>query len=164
MVTQNIGNGLRTGLPVNGAVGTALPVLAPGTAFVAVPTPSNSAGLMTAAAAAFGAEVTTSGVSGSIVLVTDGATATNACAPLVGFPAGAIALVDRGTCTFVEKAANVQAAGGIGMIVTNNVAGNPIAMGGTGPGITIPAVMVSQASGLALRSPGTANGTLRRAQ
>jgi extracellular elastinolytic metalloproteinase len=72
---------------------------------------------------------------------------------------GQIALVDRGTCDFVVKAANAQAAGAIGMIVANNVAGDPIVMGGTTP--QIPAVMVTQAAGATLRAAAPIQATIR---
>jgi hypothetical protein len=52
-------------------------------------------------------------------------------------PAGSIALVDRGFCGFVVKAANAQPAGASAMIVSNNAPGNPITMGGTDPAVTI---------------------------
>ncbi len=64
---------------------------------------------------------------------------------------GMIPLISRGTCTFAEKILNAQAAGAIGVVVMNNVAGDPIIMGGVSTGITIPAVMVSVADGLAIR-------------
>ncbi|MES1243222.1 MAG: S8 family serine peptidase, partial [Acidobacteriota bacterium] len=77
-------------------------------------------------------------------LTTDGCTAlTNA-----GAVAGNIALVDRGTCGFQIKASNAQAAGAIGVIIANNVPGDPnlIAMGGTASStITVPTIMISQA-------------------
>ncbi len=93
--------------------------------------------------------------SGNIVLANDGtANPSEACSALIGFPAGAIALVDRGTCTFVEKVQNGQAAGAIAVVVVNNVAGAPIAMGGTSATITIPSVMISQANGNAIKAGG----------
>ena len=63
--------------------------------------------------------------------------------------AGKIALIDRGTCTFVTKVRHAQTAGAIGVIVVNNVAGPPIGMAddGAGSDITIPSVMISQADG-----------------
>jgi extracellular elastinolytic metalloproteinase len=62
--------------------------------------------------------------------------------------AGKIALVDRGSCLFVEKVLALQAQGAVAVVVVNNVAGAPITMGGTDPGnITIPAVMISMADG-----------------
>ena len=79
------------------------------------------------------------------------------CQPFT-VPAGSIALVDRGFCGFVVKAAQAQAAGASAMIVANNAPGTPITMGGTDPTITIPSVMVSQANGATIRAglPATA--------
>jgi hypothetical protein len=68
------------------------------------------------------------------------------CKPLIGFPGGAIALVDRGACSFVQKATNAQAAGASAVIVVNNVPGDPSTLSGSGPAITIPVVHVSQAT------------------
>jgi hypothetical protein len=60
--------------------------------------------------------------------------------------AGNIALIDRGNCTFVIKAAAAQAAGAIAVIIGNNAAGlPPNPMGGSDPSITIPVVGISQA-------------------
>jgi len=63
--------------------------------------------------------------------------------------AGKIALIDRGTCTFVTKVRHAQTAGAVAVIVANNVAGPPIGMAddGTGSDITIPSVMISRADG-----------------
>ena len=65
---------------------------------------------------------------------------------------GKIALVSRGICTFSEKIRNAQDAGAVAVIVVNNVAGDPIAMGlgGIANEPTIPAVMVSRTDGTAL--------------
>ena len=41
----------------------------------------------------------------------------------VGFPAGTIALISRGSCTFAIKATNASAAGAIGVIIYNNAPG-----------------------------------------
>jgi uncharacterized repeat protein (TIGR01451 family) len=98
-------------------------------------------------------------------LTTDGCTAfTNAAAV-----AGNIALIDRGTCGFIVKVQNAQAAGAIGAIVANNVTGDPnlTLMGGTappGPAVTIPSVFISLADATTIRSqlPGV-NGTLAAA-
>jgi Zn-dependent M28 family amino/carboxypeptidase len=50
-----------------------------------------------------------------------GNTSTSGCevADFAGFPAGNIALIQRGTCTFEAKAENAAAAGAIGVIVFN---------------------------------------------
>ncbi|HEX6238010.1 MAG TPA: PA domain-containing protein, partial [Acidimicrobiales bacterium] len=66
----------------------------------------------------------------------------------------------RGTCGFVVKAANAQAAGATAMIVANNAPGAPITMGGTDPAITIPSVMVSQADGTTIKTGLPATGTV----
>jgi hypothetical protein len=126
---------------------------------VTVDPPSAAAGTYQATGAAFGPAPDETGISGEVVVVNDGsANPTEGCSPLVGFPAGAVALVDRGTCAFVQKAVNAQAAGAVAMIVANNAAGAPIDMGGTDPSITIPSGMISQADGNTIKAglPATA--------
>ncbi len=134
---------------------------------VTINPPSSAAGTYGATGAAFGPAPTPTGVSGAVVLVNDGsATPTLGCQPLVGFPAGAIALVDRGsppggpTCGFTMKVKNAQDAGAVGVIVANNVAGEPIVMGGADPTITIPAVMVSLADGNVIKAGLPATGRI----
>lgn len=70
-----------------------------------------------------------------------------ACVPPSNSLTGKIALINRGTCTFIIKVKNAQDAGAIAVIMVNNVADAPIAMGGTDNTITIPAIMISQADG-----------------
>lgn len=115
-----------------------------------VVSPAGLAGNYTSTyATGFGAQITTS-LTGSVVLVNDGtATPTLACAALTNAAAvsGKIALIRRGDCAFVVKALNAQNAGAIGVILMNNIEGNPVAMGGTDPTITIPVIMVSQTVG-----------------
>ena len=48
-----------------------------------------------------------------------GSTSGCSAADFAGFPAGAIALVQRGTCTFREKATNAQAAGAVAVVIFN---------------------------------------------
>jgi hypothetical protein len=123
---------------------------------VTVDPPSSAAGTYGATGAAFGPAPTPSGVSGSIVLVNDGTatppsgTPSDGCEPFT-LPTGAIALLDRGLCGFVVKVKNAQDAGAAAVIVANNVAGDPITMGGDDPTITIPSVMVSQANGATIK-------------
>ncbi len=77
-------------------------------------------------------------------------TSGRACTAVEGRPfEGKIAVVRRGACTFTTKIRNAQNAGAIGVVVVNNVAGDPIAMGhdGTTPKPTIPAVMVEKNGG-----------------
>jgi hypothetical protein len=128
---------------------------------VTVDAPSSAAGGYQAAGANFGPAPDATGVSGDIVLVDDGVAAvTDGCTPLVGFPAGAIALVDRGTCGFVVKAQNAQAAGATAMIVGNNVAGAPFTMGGTDPTIVIPSLMISLDDANVIKAGLPATGTV----
>src|SRR6266511_2846117 len=68
---------------------------------------------------------------------------------------GKLAIVDRGTCTFSTKVRNAIAAGAIGVLVINNVAGDPTAMAKDGGGgDDLPAVMIGLNEGAALRASG----------
>jgi hypothetical protein len=132
--------------------------------------PSAAAGTYAASGANFGPDPTPAGISGAFSVVDaafnadfPAALPSEGCGTLIGFPAGAIALIDRGTCPFVTKVANAQAAGAAAAVVINNVAGAPITMGGTDPTITIPSVMVSQSDGAAIKVGLPANGTVREA-
>jgi minor extracellular serine protease Vpr len=80
------------------------------------------------------------------------------CTAITNAVAGKIALIDRGTCTFTTKVRNAETAGAVGVLVVNNVAGDPTAMGadGTLPEPTIPAAMVGKAEGNAMKPSGTA--------
>ena len=85
---------------------------------------------------------------------------------------GKIVLIDRGTCSFVEKVHGAQLGGAAGVIVMNNDMAAPnavLAMGGSDAtinSITIPAVMVSYNKGLelkaALASGAIITGSLKR--
>jgi hypothetical protein len=130
---------------------------------VTINAPSSAAGTYEAAGAAFGPAPTLAGLSGNIVLANDGVgTTTDACEPLVGFPAGAIAVVDRGTCEFSFKALTAQNAGATAVIVADNQPGIPTTMGAgaVGDQVTIPAVRVSQADGNTIKAGLPASGTI----
>jgi hypothetical protein len=101
--------------------------------------------------AGFGTPITVTGLNGNVAatLPADGCSAiTNGSAVI-----GRIALIDRGTCTFVTKANNAQLAGATAVIIANNVAGG-IAPGDDGSGtvIHIPVIAISQADGAAIRA------------
>jgi hypothetical protein len=131
---------------------------------VVVDPPSSAAGQYGAAGADFGPSPTDDGFAGDIVLVNDGsADPTLGCEPLIGLPAGAIALIDRGVCPFTQKVANAQAAGAGAVIVANNAPGAPFTMGGADPTIQIPSVMVSLADGNAIKAGLPATGTVASA-
>jgi Zn-dependent M28 family amino/carboxypeptidase len=79
-------------------------------------------------------------------------------ADFAGFPAGNIALVQRGTCTFAAKALNAQAAGASAVIIFNqgNTPARELVLEGTlAPATpTIPVAGVPFAAGVALSQPG----------
>jgi PA domain len=110
--------------------------------------------------ASFGEPATADNFGGAIVIGEDGAGAssTDACEPLVNSAAvaGNVALVDRGECAFVIKAANAQAAGATGVIIANNQATGAIGLGGSDPAVTVPTISVSLDDGDAIKaaSPG----------
>lgn len=80
-------------------------------------------------------------------------------ADFAGFPAGNIALVQRGTCTFAVKALNAQAAGASAVIIFNqgnNPAREELIIGTLAPdSAAIPVVGASFADGSALAQPGS---------
>ncbi|SRX72327.1 T9SS-dependent M36 family metallopeptidase [Aequorivita antarctica] len=63
---------------------------------------------------------------------------------------GKIVVIKRGTCAYNIKTLAAQNEGALAVIVVNDVPGDPLAMGGNGSGITIPAIMVYQSDGEAL--------------
>ncbi len=63
---------------------------------------------------------------------------------------GKIVVIRRGTCAYNIKTLAAQNAGAVAVIVVNDIPGDPLAMGGNGSGITIPAIMVYQSDGEAL--------------
>lgn len=124
--------------------------------------------------AAFGADASTTALSGAVVAATDPANAeglstTDGCSAWTnaGEVEGNIALVDRGTCTFVTKALNAQAAGATGLVVVDHTRDTciPPSLGGNNSEITIPVVSISASDGDALKAQLTAQkevrGTLR---
>jgi hypothetical protein len=124
--------------------------------------------------AAFGPPVRSASMSGRVVQAIDAGDAaedstTNGCSPLSNAAAinGNIALVDRGTCTFVTKAKNAQNAGAVGLIVADNTKSTclPPNMGGDDATITIPVISVTQDQGdafdAALAGGGEMSGMLR---
>jgi hypothetical protein len=66
--------------------------------------------------------------------------------------AGKIMVIQRGASSFQDKAERAQAAGAVGAIIVNNVAGDPIVMSGTFSAITIPVVMVPASVSAALQA------------
>ncbi|WP_323374187.1 PA domain-containing protein [Frateuria hangzhouensis] len=73
-----------------------------------------------------------------------------ASAPVAGV-SGKIALIDRGTCAFVEKAANAQAGGAVGVVIANTD-DTQIIPSGDDPSITIPVIAVSHTTGVTFKA------------
>jgi hypothetical protein len=134
--------------------------LSHGTPLMTVNAPAAIAGLYSVGTASFGNALTASGLSGAVVAAADpadaaGTATTDACSPLTNAAAvaGNIALVDRGTCTFIIKAKNVQNAGAIAMLVADNAEDSPPpGLGGTDDALTIPSVRITLADGALIRA------------
>ncbi len=76
-----------------------------------------------------------------------------ACTSVDPGASGNVVVVNRGGCTFSTKVRNAIAAGAIGVVVINNVAGDPTAMAKDGGGgDNLPAVMIGKNEGAALRA------------
>jgi Zn-dependent M28 family amino/carboxypeptidase len=90
------------------------------------------------------------------LLIPSNGSSTSGCeaSDFAGFPAGAIALIQRGTCEFRIKALNAQAAGASAVIIMNE--GNipsregPVAGTVNAPSLTLPVIGTSYAIGVAL--------------
>lgn len=105
-------------------------------------------------------------VSAEAVLAEDGQFAPNdACETLVGSYAGKIVVADRGACFLSTKTDNVGAAGGLALVIANNVSSSPTSPGGTEPTNSVPTVMISQDDGTVLKqaiASGTVNARVVR--
>ncbi len=84
--------------------------------------PESVAGSYIAGGAAFFTDCLLNPIVGEIVQAADGSAVPNeGCNMITTDLAGKIALLDRGSCTFEQKALNAQAAGAIALIICNNV-------------------------------------------
>jgi extracellular elastinolytic metalloproteinase len=132
---------------------------------IEVHAPSPIAGTFFGPMAGFGESLTTTGpITGEVVYVGRGCDpayqAGQPLDPYLADPAGRIALIDRGSCTFVAKVKKAQDLGAVMVIVANNAPGSPIAMGGADPTITIPSVMVAVEDGDLFRANVPFNATV----
>jgi aminopeptidase Y len=93
---------------------------------------------------------------GIVIPSPGGSTSGRAASDFAGFPGGAIALIQRGTCTFRLKSENAAAAGAVGVIIFNegNTADRQGAINGTlsPPQFSLPVVGASFAVGAHLDS------------
>ena len=126
-----------------------------------VNSPASIAGPHRVGAAAFGPLLSSPGVTGNVVQALDpsdpaGLSTTDGCSPLTNAAAvnNNIAIIDRGgTCGFVVKVANAQAAGATAVLIADNVAGCPAGgMAGVDPTIIIPSARLTLADGNAVKS------------
>ena len=148
------------GLSWNGAnVTAAVPAVLASASVLAIsgPNAGGAAGAYAVGDASFGPPLSGTPVSGQLMPVIDGSNGLGlACTQLNSANAravrGNIALVDRGTCDFVVKARNVQAAGAIGMVLADVVPGEVAGLPGVDPAITIPSVRITQADGQTLKA------------
>lgn len=155
-----IGSNVTAGVP---SVLLASPV-------VEVLTPPAIAGPKLFGTASFGTSLSLlpAPVTGTIVPAVDaadvaGPSTTDGCSAINPSVSGNIALIERGTCTFVVKAKNAQNAGAIGVMIYNNLANAalaPAGMSGVDPTVTIPSVSLSRADGLAIVANPGATGLL----
>lgn len=132
-----------------------------------VNSPASIAGNYFVRIAAFGPGIcNASDVIGDIVLVSDTASSSRGCGSISTNLTGKIALIDRGTCGFNEKAYNAQLKGAIGVIIINTPISSTndslFTMAPADPYAaltTIPAFMISNVSGNKLKAAltGTVN-------
>ncbi|HSF15004.1 MAG TPA: M36 family metallopeptidase [Vicinamibacteria bacterium] len=134
---------------------------------VVVNSPNKIARTYIASGAAFGPALDTTGNTGNVVLVVDSTGSTSdGCDSLTNAAAisGNIAIIDRGTCTFVTKVRNVQNAGAVAAIIVNHLSDTPFTMGddGTATDITISSVMIGLSDGQKIKGalPGV-NATVK---
>ena len=142
----------------------------PGLASFTVHAPGPAAGSYAVGTADFGPQSFTI-ANTDVVLVNDGVVDPNAgasvndgCnAPFVNAAevVGKIALIDRGSCTFLLKVQNAENAGALGVIIANNTTGI-INMTATG-GVSTPVLSITQADGVTLKANLTGlNATMSR--
>jgi hypothetical protein len=142
-------------------------VLTLGTPLLKINAPAAIAGIYPVGTADAGPALSSPGLTGDIVSALDdanlaGPSTMDACTAITnpGAVAGKIALVDRGTCGFAVKIANLQNAGAVAMLVADNVNDTPPAGISVGSA-TIPGVRITKAAGAAIRAQaGVVNGTL----
>lgn len=134
-----------------------------------VNTPAGIAGTYSAVEADFGGPVPAVPITSNLVLFNDnsGTDPNDACQAAVNAAAmnGNIVVIRRGDCEFGFKVLAAQNAGATAVIMINNVAGSPIAMGAgaNGASVTIPSVMISNTDGaliMAQMALGAVNATL----
>ncbi|MBX7106728.1 MAG: hypothetical protein K1X57_21820, partial [Gemmataceae bacterium] len=127
-----------------------------GSAPVTVLAPAAAAGQVPAALSVRDLNAALGGPLPATEIVTDAlmTAPADACADLTNASAlaGKIAIIDRGTCTFIDKIKRAQAAGAVAVLIVNNRSDYPILMGGDDPSITVPSFMIPQNVGDTLKA------------
>ncbi len=125
-----------------------------GRSALAVDAPASLVGEFSSGSAQFGPPLSDAGTTGDVRV----SQPLDGCTPLTNSSeiAGKIALIERGTCFFVEKVLHAQDAGAIGVVVTNNEPDGIVSMAGTDPAITIPSLLIGLDDGNLLRAEITA--------
>jgi minor extracellular serine protease Vpr len=119
---------------------------------VSVPGPNAPGSLQNIVADPGDGSIPTGSISAPLVDVTQLGNDGLACSALPAASlVGAIALIERGTCTFTTKATNAQAAGARGVVFYMADSSATISPGGLS-NISIPAVMISNTAGVGLKS------------
>jgi hypothetical protein len=132
---------------------------------VTVERPSAGAGIYGAFGATFGPRTTVDGIGGQVALADDGsANPTLACNSLVGFPAGAIAVVDlaNGQCVPLMQVWNAQMAGAVAVVVVNHEGRDMFTLDAAATFIHIPSVLVSHEDGGKIKGGLPAEGLVHR--
>jgi len=138
--------------------------------------PASLAGNYDIGTAAFGPEASRGGLTGPVIRVadaanTDGPSTTDGCTAFTNAAAvaGKVVMIDRGSCTFVQKARNAQAAGATAVIIGDRSESysedNPATclapgMAGEAEDITIPVISIGINDANLLRTQFTANATV----
>lgn len=147
-----------------------VPNVLSGTPRLRVNSPAAIAGNYQVGTASFGPGLSPAGTTADVVQALDpadgaGLSTTDGCTVLSNASAvsGKIALVDRGTCTFVQKTKNAQNAGASAVVIVDNVSSpTPLGMSGTDNTIIIPVVSITLANGNTIKGQlsGGVNATL----
>ncbi|MBS42731.1 MAG: hypothetical protein CMH83_06110 [Nocardioides sp.] len=132
-------------------------VTAPDSLEVSITAPESAAGACYGVAAGFGPSFDTTPITPTVVVGTDSAdsgSTLDGCATLTNTDAidGNYVYVDRGVCSFQQKAENALAAGAAGLVVGNNNVDLPLSMSGEAD---IPALMITQADGARVKQAGS---------
>ncbi|WP_431635370.1 PA domain-containing protein [Dyella sp. KULCS107] len=115
--------------------------------------PADVAGSYAYSAATFGPAPSPANLDGDVAVPggdPQGCNVAGAPAPVAGV-SGKVALIDRGSCAFTEKAVNAQAGGATAVVIVNTD-DTGIIPSGDAPSVTIPVIAVTHSTGVTFRS------------